>query len=74
MHFLGVSLFKFCYGVGKGVARYHLHFNAPQVIFVLGGGSLARGQSPIYQLIFYRKKVINNTYPFFNTFFNTFFN
>jgi hypothetical protein len=35
------------FGVGKGVARYPLHLDAPQVnFFALGGGSQSEGATP----------------------------
>jgi hypothetical protein len=38
MQYLGDFLFELWYGVCKGVARYPLQFNAPQVIFIRWAG------------------------------------
>ena len=51
-------------GVGKGVARYPLHFNAPQVIFVMGEAHAVRGQSPLYRRQFLQKKLCTVVIPF----------
>jgi hypothetical protein len=62
-----------CFGVGKGVARYPLHFDAPQVIFVLGEARLRGGEAPYIGANFvgYQQELsFFNTFLFLFTFFS----